>query len=124
MLQLTINNKHPNGVNSPQLVKSKEVIVLSAFDFKPLYSMNECIFLALYKEWFRLIGRVPISENEEDGFSMDYQAVLVHTDLNSKEEVLIPVLDIFFKEDFIPPLPSTPLPSHPPPPYHHYSPLL
>ncbi|KIJ39296.1 hypothetical protein M422DRAFT_257902 [Sphaerobolus stellatus SS14] len=102
---------------------SNEKIVLSAFDFKPPYVMNQCIFLAPYGEWFALISRVPISEKEEDGCSMDYQAVLVHTYHNREKRVVIPVPDIFFGEHFIPSLPSTPLPSLPPPTHHCYPPL-
>ncbi|KIJ51112.1 hypothetical protein M422DRAFT_245095 [Sphaerobolus stellatus SS14] len=119
----TVNNRHPNNIESPTLVRSNEKIVLSAFDFKPPYIMNQCIFLAPYGEWSTLIGRVPISAKEEDGCSMDYQAVLVHTYRNSEKRVVIPVPDIFFEEHFIPSLPSTPLPSLSPPVHHHYPPL-
>ncbi|KIJ48382.1 hypothetical protein M422DRAFT_247719 [Sphaerobolus stellatus SS14] len=123
----TISDRHSNSV------KSMERIVLSAFDFKPPYAMNNRIFLAPYNKWFRLIGRASISEKEEDGCSMDYWAVLVHTDCNGEEKVVIPVPDIFFEENFDLPPPSTPLPSLPasaltianPPPtpsMHHYPP--
>ncbi|KIJ43556.1 hypothetical protein M422DRAFT_253134 [Sphaerobolus stellatus SS14] len=110
-----------------------EKIVLLAFDFQPPYAMNTCIFLAPYNKWFRLISRASISEKEEDGCSMDYRAVLVHTDHNGEEKVVIPVPEIFFEENFHLPPPSTPLPSlpasvltiaNPPPtpPMHHYPP--
>ncbi|KIJ40655.1 hypothetical protein M422DRAFT_256346 [Sphaerobolus stellatus SS14] len=128
-----ISNRHSNGVKSPQFVSSTEKIVLSAFDFRIPYAMNQRIFLAPYGKWFRLIGRASISEKEEDGCSMDYRAVLVHTDRNGEEKVVIPVLDIFFEENFDLPPPSTPLPSlpasaltfaNPPltPSMHHYPP--
>ncbi|KIJ42332.1 hypothetical protein M422DRAFT_254403 [Sphaerobolus stellatus SS14] len=119
----TTSNRHPKDTKSPPLVKYKERIVLSAFDFKPPYAMNCHIFLAPYGEWFTLIGRVPISAKEEDGCSMDYRAVLVHTCRNREVKVTIPVPDIFFEENFTPPLPSTPLPSLPPPAHHLYPPL-
>ncbi|KIJ33576.1 hypothetical protein M422DRAFT_264514 [Sphaerobolus stellatus SS14] len=117
-----INNRHPNDIQSPPLVKSKEKIVLSAFDFKPPYAMNHSIFLAPYGRWFTLIGRVPISAKEADGCSMDYQAVLVHTYHENEEKVIIPVPDIFFKENFIPPPPSSPLPSLLLSSHQHYPP--
>ncbi|KIJ42820.1 hypothetical protein M422DRAFT_253910 [Sphaerobolus stellatus SS14] len=119
----TINNRHPNNIESPAFVGYNKKIVLSAFNFKPPYIMNQRIFLAPYGEWFTLIGRVPISAKEEDGCSMDYQAVLVHTYRNSEEKVVIPVPDIFFGEHFVPLPPSTPLPSLPPPVHHCYPPL-
>ncbi|KIJ38793.1 hypothetical protein M422DRAFT_258420 [Sphaerobolus stellatus SS14] len=78
----TTSDRHPNGITSPQYVKSREKIVLSAFNFQIPYAMNTRIFLAPYNKWFRLISRAPISEKEEDGCSMDYKAVLVHTDHN------------------------------------------
>ncbi|KIJ46968.1 hypothetical protein M422DRAFT_249242 [Sphaerobolus stellatus SS14] len=129
----TTSDRHPNGITSPQHVKSREKIVLSAFDFQIPYAMNTRIFLTPYNKWFRLIGRAPKSEKEEDGCSMDYKAVLVHTDRNGEEKVVIPVPDIFFEENFDLPPPSTPLPSVPasaftianPPPtpsMHHYPP--
>ncbi|KIJ47340.1 hypothetical protein M422DRAFT_249193 [Sphaerobolus stellatus SS14] len=118
-----INNRHPNDIQSHPLVKSKEKIVLSAFDFKPPYAMNHHIFLAPYGRWFTLIGRVPISAKEVDGCSMDYRAVLVCTYRNNEEKVVIPVPDIFFKENFIPPPPSSRLPSLPLSSHQDYPPL-
>ncbi|KIJ48367.1 hypothetical protein M422DRAFT_247702 [Sphaerobolus stellatus SS14] len=117
-----ISNRHPNNIKSPMLVRYNEKIVLSTFNFKPPYVMNQHIFLAPYGKWFTLIGRVPISAKEEDRCSMDYWAVLVCTYHNSEEKVVIPVPDIFFEEHFIPSPPSTPLPSLPP--VHHQYPLL
>ncbi|KIJ28470.1 hypothetical protein M422DRAFT_270245 [Sphaerobolus stellatus SS14] len=126
-----ISNRYPNSIASPQYVKSREKIKLSAFDFQPPYAMNTHIFLAPYNRWFRLIGRFSISAMEEDGCSMDYQAFLVRIDHYGEEKVAIPVPDIFFQENFdlLPPctpLPSLPTPalnSSPTPSIHRYPPL-
>ncbi|KIJ35045.1 hypothetical protein M422DRAFT_262788 [Sphaerobolus stellatus SS14] len=103
----TINNRHPNNIESPALVRYNEKIVLSAFDFKPPYVMNQ---------WF------PYQQKKR----MDVLWIIGQfwfTHRNSEEKVIIPVPDIFFEEHFIPSAPSTPLPSLPPPTHHHYPPL-
>ncbi|KIJ22556.1 hypothetical protein M422DRAFT_276986 [Sphaerobolus stellatus SS14] len=105
-----INDRQPNNIKSPTLVKTHKKIVLSAFNSRPPYTMNQHIFLAPYGKW---------------------QFWFIHC--NGEEKVDIPVLDIFFEENFDLPPPSTPLPSLPasaftianPPPtpsMHHYPP--
>ncbi|KIJ55772.1 hypothetical protein M422DRAFT_240390 [Sphaerobolus stellatus SS14] len=118
--------RHINiGSASDTTIKFRNERGLFTFNFDPPYSYGDQVILTMgsIDKECRLVGRIPIALDDEDGSTLDFRAIFVHYSPSFEETIMIPVPSSFFQDDFFQfdTLPHSPVPLNQPPP-HTYPP--
>ncbi|KIJ50495.1 hypothetical protein M422DRAFT_245116 [Sphaerobolus stellatus SS14] len=98
---------------------------LFTLNFNPPYSYGDQVIITMgsIDKECKLVGRIPIALDDEDGSTLDFRAIFVHYSPGFEETIMIPVPSSFFRDDFFQftTLPHSPSPHNQPSP-HTYPP--